>query len=70
MDFTAICRLCLGNHDSINVLSYLDGKTKLLTVLDKITGLQVRHLFLVCFEFVHLSPLSTVLVPGICETTP
>lgn len=36
------CRLCLGDHDSINVLSYLDGKTKLSAVLESITGILVR----------------------------
>lgn len=35
------CRLCLGEHDCIHVLSYLDGKTKLLSVLNVIAGVQV-----------------------------
>lgn len=55
MDIAAICRLCLGNHDSINVLSYLDGKTKLLTVLNHITGIIVRRRFFVCFGIVELN---------------
>lgn len=36
-----LCLFCLGPHDSINVLSYLDGKTKLNKVLGKIAGFEV-----------------------------
>lgn len=40
-DYNQICRLCLSKHDSINVLSYLDGQTKLLRVMSSITGFAV-----------------------------
>lgn len=32
----------MGSHDSINIRSYIDGKTKLCTVLDMVAGVQVR----------------------------
>lgn len=73
MDLTSKCRFCLGDHDSINVLSYLDGKIKLFAVLDKITGLEVSIPFFalakfrVCLLVLFLNK-NLISVPRITET--